>query len=199
MLTLTSPVETPLHRIPAGIKLAAVCIFTIALFQLEDLRLIAGVTAAVLAVYPLFGRRFARAGLKLLKPLLPFIVIVAAWHWWLAELAAGTAIILRMIAAVALANLVTMTTRLSDIIDTLSRLIPRRGLFGLTPRIFGLSVALMIRFIPTAAEKAERIGLAWKARSARRPGFRVITPVTLSVLDDAAQVSDALKARGGIE
>ena len=34
MLTLTSPVETPLHRVPAGVKLAALAVYTVALFAL---------------------------------------------------------------------------------------------------------------------------------------------------------------------
>jgi len=46
MLTLTSPCETALHRLPAGGKLLALALATLGLMALTDLRLIALVTAA---------------------------------------------------------------------------------------------------------------------------------------------------------
>lgn len=197
MLTLTSPVETPLHRVPAGLKLAALCALTVVLFHLSSPLVLAGVLAGVAGLAALGGGRFAGHAGRMLWPLWPFVAIVAVWHGWTGDLAGGLVVILRMIAAVAAANLVTMTTRLDDMIAVVERLCRPLARVGVPPRALALAVALTIRFIPVLAERLGRIREAWAARSARRPGWRVLVPATLSALDDAEHVAEALRARGG--
>ena len=114
------------------------------------------------------------------------------------ELLQGSAIIIRMTCAVALANLVTMTTKLSDMIDVVRFLTQPLQHFGLNPRILELSIALVIRMTPVLLDKGENLGMAWKARSTGRSGWKIILPFTLIALDDADQVAEALRARGGL-
>lgn len=197
MLTLTSPVETPLHRLPAGAKLAALCAVTVLLFRLNDPAPLALVALGLALLHLALGRAFAAHALRLLRPLLPFAVVIALWHLWQADLRAGAAILLRLGAAVACANLVTMTTRLSDMIETLARLSRPFRALGLNPRLLSLSVALVIRFVPVLSERLARITEAFRARSPRRAGYRVVLPAALAALDDAAHVAEALRARGG--
>ncbi len=71
MLTLTSPVETPLHRLPAGAKLTALA--AVALVPLDSLPLLAPAALATALLYGAQGRAFARHGLALLRPLWPFL------------------------------------------------------------------------------------------------------------------------------
>ena len=196
MLTLTSPVETPLHRLPAGLKLAALALFTFALFWTRS-PLGRGVgLLAVVALYLNGGPTFARHGLRMLRPLWPFIALIALWHLVWDDLAGGAVVLLRMVAAVAAANLVTMTTRLSDLITVLERLARPLSPF-LPPRRLALALALVIRFIPVLSERAAQLSLAYRARSGRTPGWRLFAPVALAALDDAECVAQALRARGG--
>ena len=197
MLTLTSPVETWAHGLPAGVKLAALCGTTIGLFALNSPLPLA--IAAILAVLLMLsgGAIFAKTALRHLRPLWPFVLIVALWHLWSRDLSGGAVVILRMLTAVALANFVTMTTRLSDMIAVLERLARQLSVFGLSPRTLALAVALVIRFIPVMQDRAEQISQSWRARSARRAGWRVLMPATLAALDDAEHVAEALRARGG--
>lgn len=196
MLTLTSPVEIWAHRWPAGVKLALLCAATLGLFSLSGILAPALALTAVLALIATGGRRFAMQSLRMLRPLWPFVVLVAVWHLWLRD-PGGLTILLRMTAAVLAANFVTMTTKLSDmlaVIETLARPFAR---LGLSPRTFGLAVALMIRFLPVMQQRSAQIGESWRARSARRAGWRVLAPVTMAALDDADHVAEALRARGG--
>jgi biotin transport system permease protein len=197
MLTLTSPIETWLHRVPAGLKLALLCATTIVLFQLDALPILAGVLAIVGGVYLGFGWMFFRYGLQMLRPLLPFVVVVGLWHLWIDDVPGGLAVILRFFTAVAIANLVTMTTRLSDMISVIEGVAQSFAWLGIKPRAVALSIALTIRFIPVLGQKIELINAAWKARSTRRSRWRIFIPVILAVLDDATHVADALRARGG--
>ena len=40
---------------------------------------------------------------------------------------------------------------------------------------------------------------ALRARSHKKSGWRLVVPLTLSVLNDAEHVASALRARGGVE
>lgn len=198
MLTLTSPCETPLHRLPAGVKLAVLALATLALVPQSDLVVIAVTTAAVALLYIAQGRNFAFNGAAMLRPLWPFLLVLALWHGWSGEIARGLGIGLKMLAAVALANLVTMTTRLDDLIAVLERLARPLARLGLDPRLLALSIALVIRFTPVLLDKTRALMQSWRARSPRRPNWRVVLPVTLMALDDADHVAEALRARGGL-
>ena len=197
MLTLTSPVETWAHPLPAGLKLGLMALATTGLFALKT-PLPLGIACAVTAIaYLSCGKNFATNGLRLLWPLWPFVVIVGLWHLWTASPAAGATILLRMMAAVALANFVTMTTRLSDMLVVFQWLARLLRPLGLSPRRLGLASALMVRFIPVMMDRFGQISQSWSARSSRRPGWRVLVPVTLAALDDADHAAEALRARGG--
>lgn len=97
MLALTSESHTPYHRLRAGPKLALLCVCAVAL-------------AGVVALYLVPGRAFLREGLRLLAPLWIFVALVVASHVAMGAALAGIVIGLRLLVAVALANLVTMTT-----------------------------------------------------------------------------------------
>ena len=198
MLTLTSPVETTFHRWPAGWKLAGLALATAVLVPVADLRLLALAAAGVAALYLSQGRAFALLGLRWLWPLWPVLAVLAVWHLVTGDLAAGLAIALRLVTAVALANLVTLTTRLDAMMAVVERAARPLGRFGLSPRVLAVAIALVIRFTPVLLLRAGQLMEAWRARSPRRPGWRVVVPVTLAALDDAEHVAEALRARGGL-
>jgi biotin transport system permease protein len=199
MLTLTSPVETWAHRLPAGGKLAAMALATTGLFLLASPLPLALALGGGVALYLSGGRSFAVAGLGLLRPLWPFVLIVGLWHLWTEEISAGVVILLRMVTAVGLANFVTMTTRLSDMLAVFERLARPLQPLGLSPRGLALAAALVIRFIPVMLDRLAQIHAAWRARSPRRPRWRVLVPATLAALDDAERTAEALRARGGTD
>ncbi len=198
MISLTSPIETRAHSWSAGFKLAALCLSTLLLFSIHSLIIQVTFLTVVITLYALPGLVFMRYGLSKLSILWPFILVVLVWHFWISELLQGCAIIMRMISAIALANLVTMTTRLSDMIDVVRFLTQPLQRFGLNPRILELAIALVIRMTPVLLDKGQCLAMAWRARSTRRSGWKIILPFTLIALDDADHVAEALRARGGL-
>ena len=197
MLTLTSPVEIWAHRLPAGLKLAALAVATTALFALSSPLALALAAVATVGLLASGGARFAWAALHLLWPLWPFVLIVGGWHLWTGDAMGGVAVLLRLITAVTLANFVTMTTRLSDMISVFQTLALPLAHVGLSPRRLALALALVIRFIPVMLDHLTQITQSWNARSPRRPRWRVLVPATLAALDDADRAAEALRARGG--
>ncbi len=196
MLTLTSSHRTWAHGVPARVKLGALCLWTVLVLRLGELGLCLAVSG-VLAVAASAGRGFAREWAGMLRPLWPFVLLVGLWQVWLGAPLGMIPVVLRMGAVVGLANAVTMTTELTEIIALLTRLARPLARFGLSPRVLALSVALMIRFVPVMLQRHDQISAAWRARSPRRPGWRILMPVLLAALDDAERVAEALRARGG--
>lgn len=198
MLTLTCPVETRWHARPAGAKLLMLAAATLVIFALPG-PISAGAALAVVAgLYLAEGARFARHGLAMLRPLWPFVAVLAVWHGVTGDLTGGAAIGARMLAAVGLANMVTMTTRLDDMIAIVERLAAPLARLGLAPRRLAVAIALVVRFTPVLLSKTRLLAESWKARSARRASWRLVLPTLLVALDDADHVAEALRARGGL-
>lgn len=198
MLALVSPIDTPYHRLPAGLKFGALSLATVALFLAESVALQLAALAGAAGLYLAVSAEFLRMGAANLRPLWPFLVIVGIWHFLLGDPRDGVIVCLRLLTAVALANLVTMTTRLDDAIDLLMRLLRPFRRLGLRTGQIAFAIALVIRFIPVTLANARRLLESWRARSARRPGWQVIAPIFLVALDDATRVAEAIRARADL-
>lgn len=198
MLSLTSAHQTPAHGWRAGPKLAALAALTFGLFLPAPGwgALALGLGVLALAAGVAWGWGLGPVWARLFRPLWPFALLLVVWHGVTATPLEGAVILTRMAVAVGAANLVTMTTRLSDLqalvlwaARPFGRVLPAKAL--------ALAIALMIRFIPVMADRAGQLRLAWRARSPRRAPVRLIAPLALSALDDADHVAEALRARGG--
>lgn len=197
MISLTSPVETRAHRWPAGLKLGALCVVSTALFLAGGIAAHGVALAAVLALYAAPGPAFLRAGLRSLRVVLPFVVLLLGWHALTGDLRQGMLITLRMVTLVALANLVSMTTPLQDLVALIHRLTAPLRRLGLRTGALEIAIPLVVRFTPVLVQRAETLAEAWRARSRRRPGWHLVLPLTLQAMDDADHVGEALRARGG--
>lgn len=198
MIALTSQTETIYHRIPAGLKLGLLCLFTLFLFTSDVFAIRLAAFALVAVLYLSGGRVFAVEGLKHLKPIFFFVLIIVVWHVLTATFSDGARIVLLLLAAVGMANLVTMTTRLDDMLTVLRWLLTPLRKMGVKTRALEIAIAMVIRFTPVLAQKGATLVEGWRSRSPRRPGWRILVPLVLLAIDDAEHVSEALKARGGI-
>ena len=199
MISLTSPVKTRAHGWPAGLKLGALCLASVVLFALPNVWWQVGAASLTGLLYALPGPVFLRHGVRRLWPLWPFVVLILAWHIATGAAAQGGMIALRMLSAVALANLVTMTTSLSEMMQVVRVLLGPFVRLGINLRAIELAAAMVIRFTPVLAQKGSALAQAWRARSRRRAGWRVIVPFMVLAMDDADHVAQALRARGGME
>ncbi|WP_319529748.1 energy-coupling factor transporter transmembrane component T [uncultured Cohaesibacter sp.] len=198
MLSLTVNEKTWLHGISVPLKLGLLAIITLLMMPVNSWWVSCILAALVAALYLSAGTSFARLGLKYLRPLFWLLGLIFLYHVLTDRAEDGFAICLKIFAMVGLANLVTMSSRLDDmmaVVDWLSRPFYR---FGLPPRALGLAMGLVIRFTPVFLQKAGLLNEAWRARRARGSSPRVIVPLALGALDDADRVADALRARGGL-
>lgn len=198
MLTLAIPGPSWAHRIGAGPKLAILAVAMIGVLQVTSLVMMGVALTAVAALYASLGRRAWQPGLQGLRPLIWLSALVIVFHAFFADLETGVAVALRIFVMVGLANFMTLTTPMADMIAVVTRIAAPLRHIGLEPRALGLSMALFLRYIPILRGRAAALSMAWRARSPRRPGARIVLPLVLTALDDADHLADALRARGGI-
>ncbi|TLP44981.1 MULTISPECIES: energy-coupling factor transporter transmembrane component T family protein [Cohaesibacter] len=198
MLALTVETKTWLHRIPVPLKLAILCALTLVIMPLTQWQPAVAATMAVASLYLSAGLKFARIGLTRLKPIVYLLVVIFVYHVVTSRTEAGLAISLKLFATVGLANLVTMTSRLDDMMQVVETLTAPLKFVGLPPRAFGFAMGLVIRFTPVFLEKGKLLSEAWRARSAKGVSPRLLVPLALGALDDADRVAEAIKARGGL-
>lgn len=198
MISLTSPIKIRAHGWPAGAKLLGLCAATMVLFAQDGIAFHAMIFALTMGIYTLPGRAFLRFGARKLWVLWPFVAIVMVWHIVTQDGLAGAVISLRLLSAVAMANLVTLTTKLSDMIDVVRWVATPLRWIGLSTKQLELAIALVVRFTPVLADKGTQLSDAWRARSPKRPKWNIVTPFAVLAIDDAEHVAEAIKARGGL-
>ena len=187
--------ETWLHRVPAGAKLLALAALSFAVLPIQDWRLLACGLALVITVFATLGPEALRRILAL-KPLVPLLVIIFALHGLSGDWAAGAASIARLLMMVLLADLVSMTTTMQDMMQALAPLLKLLRPFGINPKKLSLTVSLAIRFVPVLAANWQSRSEAWRARTGRKPNWRLIGPFIGETLRMADHVAESLDARG---
>lgn len=197
MLYFDSPVMTHWHRVPVVWKLLGVCICSVVLFLIDALPLQLAALLTCCLLYLSAGLTFFYAGLKRLQFLWPFIIIILVWHGLTGTAMQGLGITLRLSSIIALSNLMTMTSRLSDLLELVQRAFKPMRKLGVNTRPIEIAVALVVRFTPVLIVKGGLLVEAWRARSNKRNHWRIVFPFCLVAIDDAERVAEALKARGG--
>lgn len=198
MLSLALPRKTWAHRIPAAIKFGALAVFMGGTAFVQDPVILAGGLIAMFGLYATLGRDGFALGIKSLRPVIWIVGLIVLWQLWQRDPGGAIVLALRIFVMVGVANFVTLTTPLPELIALIERLCAPLSRIGLSPRMPALAVALMVRFIPVLRDRMEVLGLAWRARSRKRPGPRLLAPMILSLLDDSDHLAEALRARGGL-
>ncbi len=198
MTTLTTyhPANSWLHRARPGVKLLALVLAVTGILLSGTVALVVAELVVTAALYPL-----ARVPSRLLwthaRPLLPFLVLIIGYQ----SFAAGwrTAVVVggQLLVAVLLASLVTVTTRVSDMLALFERLARPLERVGVSARRIALVLALTIRCVPMVAAAWTASTDAYRARGLRRGGaWRVAVPVIVRLLRAADALGDAITARG---
>ncbi|GAB2510376.1 energy-coupling factor transporter transmembrane component T family protein [Nocardia heshunensis] len=194
MLSLYHDARTPVHTVPAGAKLLVLAVAGTTLFFVPSILWLAVAFAIVLGLYGLARIPWRTTGRQLLG-LAPFLVLImlaqVIFTGWQSAVLVGE----RLITLVLLANLVTLTTRTSAMIDTIESALRPLTPLGVRPERVGLLVAMTIRFVPVIREQAELVRAAQKARGIERSTVFLV-PLLIRTLRMADGVGEALDARG---
>lgn len=194
-MTWYVPGTSPLHRAPAGWKLLAVFVLAAVIFLLRQPVWLGGLSVVVVAGYA-FARVPLGRCLRLARGILPLVLVVFALQAWL--LAPGNALVvcLRIFAALAAANLFTLTTRIDDLVASIERVTAPLARFGLRPDRLGLLAGLTLQAIAALSAVAVEVREAAKARGATGSPTAFAVPFLVRTIRHADELGEALAARG---
>ncbi|MGW0178539.1 energy-coupling factor transporter transmembrane component T family protein [Nocardia sp. NPDC003345] len=188
--------NSPVHRIPAGVKLVLLLVGIVAatLFVRSPAQL--GVVAVVVAGLFALARIPWRTAVAQLRPVLWMLALIAVFQVLTTSPARAIVVCGLLLVSVALAALVTLTTRVTDLLDAVTRALGPLRRIGVNPERVGLLLTLAIRCVPLLAEIVREVADARRARGVQWSVTALVTPVLVRSLRTADAMGEALVARG---
>jgi biotin transport system permease protein len=190
------PGDTLLHRAPAGWKFLALLAFILASTFLVKTPPVAGLWLGVVIVGYGAARVPLRLALGQTAPVLPVLLALGVFQWWQRGLDLALTTVLVLLASVAAAALLTLTTTIAELMGAVEKGLSPFARFGLPVETISLAVSLTFRLIPLQLATVQEVLAARKARGA---GFSIAafgTPVLIRSIRRARLLAEALTARG---
>lgn len=195
MLPLYIHRDSPIHGLPAAYKILLVIAGSTALVLIGSPWLLAALLAGIGALYPVARLPLKTVALAL-KPVFLIAAIIFALQLAFAGWTEAIASFMRILALVLLASLATLTTKLSDMLETLTRAARPTAALGLSPPKLALAIGLTIRFIPALLHDWQEIQRARIARGASGFSFLGAGPLIVKILRMTDALGEAIAARG---
>lgn len=193
-LGLYQPRASPLHRLGAGWKLLLVLLAGGLIFTLHDWRVLLALLLGTLALY--FVARFdLQTTWAQVKPSLGLLLFFLLFQGFLTGWDIAFLTVLRFGVMILLASLVTLTTRVSELLATLERALKPLACVGINPARVSLAISLALRFIPVVAQTMQNVQEAQRARGIEKNALALAVPTIIRTLKMADDVADAIDAR----
>jgi biotin transport system permease protein len=195
VIGLYRPGTSLVHRASPAVKLL---LLTAGAFALVLLRTPLAVAVAILVVVGTYrvAELPVTALLDQIRPLRWVVVPLVPFQWWTAGWRAAVVVVGTMLALVAAAGLVTLTTRMTALLDLLEVLLRPMRRVGVQPERVSLLLALTIRAVPVLVGTLSDVRDARRARGLERSPRALLVPVVLRTMRHADRLGEALVARG---
>jgi biotin transport system permease protein len=189
------PGTSLLHRSGAGVKLLGLLVFSTVLVAGRSPVTVLLCAAVVVGLYGIggFGVRTLAAQLW---PLRWIVLLLVPFQWWTAGWQTAVTVVGTIVVAVVGAALISLTTRVTDLLDVIARLLQPARAIGVDPERVALLLALTIRAVPVIAGTLQEARDARRARGLEHSTRALVTPVVVRTIRHADRVGDALAARG---
>lgn len=180
---------------PVGSRLLGLLAVSTGLLLFRSLPVVLGALVLTLGLYGLARPRWSEV-----RPLLrlaafslpPLFLVQGLLAGWMPALVG----VLRLAVLLGLATLVSLTTRASDLVDTLERALRPLARFGVRPARLGLLFSLTLRFVPLLATWLGEVREAQRVRGLEHHPLALLVPLLVKTLRTADTLAEALDARG---
>jgi len=189
------PGTSLLHRTGAGVKLLGLLVFSTVLVALRSPVTVLVCFAVVVGLYAVGGFG-VRTLASQVMPLRWILLLLLPFQWWTAGWQVAVTVVGTLAVAVVGAALITLTTRVTDLLDVIARLLEPARAFGVDPERVALLLALTIRAVPVIAGTLHEARDARRARGLEHSTRALVTPMVVRTIRHADRVGDALAARG---
>lgn len=194
MIGVFHPGSSVVHRMPALAKLGLLAVAVTATALVDSLPVLGVIGALTIALFAL-ARIPARVAWRQVAPILWVLALAVPLQWIFAGWEAAATMGGRLLLAVALAAVYTLTTPVSATLDAMQVLL-RPFARWIDPDRVGLALALAIRCVPLLADLVREVLDARKARGAEGSPTALAVPVIVRTLRTADHLGEALMARG---
>ncbi|MEZ2121114.1 MULTISPECIES: energy-coupling factor transporter transmembrane protein EcfT [unclassified Corynebacterium] len=190
------PGNTFIHRFSPSWKFAALISYIVG--STLFIKTVSGAVICVIAVSILVAaaRIPVRVAWGQIWPALPLLGFFAAFQWWQQDFHSAALVFLLITSSIMAATLLTLTTRVSAMMDALQESLRPLERLGIPAGKISLAMSLTIRLIPLQLATVREVLDARKARGATVSVTAFGTPVIIRSIRRAQQISDALLARG---
>lgn len=154
------------------------------------------VLLALTSLLPIVARLPVRSVWLQLRPVLLLLIAVLLIQGLLGDWMTGILALLRFTILILLGTIVTLTTRVSDLVEAIEQVLQPGKRIGINPAQISLMLALSMRFIPILLNQFHQIQEAQRARGLDRNWLALFVPFVIKTLRMADELSDALDARG---
>lgn len=190
MISLYRPGSSPIHKLPAWLKLAVMATVMVAFSLLPKSALLAGSSLLfALAVFMFGGISISEFLLSVWK-FRYLVLVIALPQFFLVGWEKGIYNTIVILSGLLIATLVTMTTKTSEIVELIKKATRSEN--------FALLIGLSINSIAVVGSLARSIVEAGKARGARPSTVRQLTSLFVVSLKQADDYAESLAARGVI-
>ena len=194
MQSLYSDQTTWLHRVPAWAKLLCVALLSAGLFVTEQFQLLLVASVVCLLIFASLGRAPVRV-----KPMLVGVAVasslLAGFHLYQYHPELAVITVMRLVSATLMGLALTLTTRPTDLLHVFERVLSPLRRVGLNTDQVALQIALMLRFTEHFFVQWRRLDDAYRLRTGKAGGFKILAPLTIQMLVAARRVADALHVR----
>ncbi|WP_150462787.1 CbiQ family ECF transporter T component [Nesterenkonia ebinurensis] len=184
-----------LHRSPAGLKVAALAVFTAVILVVREPVVSAGGVVLVLLT-ALAVQVPLRMLLALLRRLWLLLLVLIVLQMLLNDPLTAVEVLSRILAALLAAQLLILTTEPVELVGVLRVLLTPLKIFGVRPGRAALAALIMLRSIPFLADQFHQAGQQAAARGLERSLRARTVPLLLGAVERARDTGRALSARG---
>ncbi|VEJ44951.1 Energy-coupling factor transporter transmembrane protein BioN [Bartonella vinsonii] len=157
---------------------------------------------AVLSLFLLFVTLLYRMAkipfhnvVKQLKSMSLFLILIFVFQVFFKSWLEGVEVVLRLIILFSLSSLISFTTKVSDMVDSIQAGLQHFHCFGINPSKVSMVISMAIRFIPLLSEKFNEVREAQCARGFDSNIFALAMPLIIRTIKMASEVAEALEAR----
>lgn len=197
-LGLYRPGASVLHRLTPGPKLLGLFVLGVAVLVVRGPWTGAGFLALAFGLAAL-GHLSIGTILRSLRGFAVVGALLLVFNAWQNDWARAVEVVTDLGALIVAATVLTATTSVDDLLDSIVRGLRPFRRFGVDPDRVGLTFSLMLRAVPETLDLAAETRDAARARGLERSIRARTTPLVLRVVARARDTGDALHARGVVD
>ncbi|MGJ9412788.1 CbiQ family ECF transporter T component [Aeromicrobium sp. CF4.19] len=195
LLGLYHPADTWLHRLPAGAKLCFLVVLSLVVVLVRG-PVSAMALLALTLVLVLWSATRLRSVWSALRGIAIVAVLLGGYQAWQRGWPVAIEVVADLLALVLASLVLTATTPLDEMLQTLTRALGPLRRLGAEPERVALAFSLMLRAVPETLTLARETREAAKARGLERNPRANLIPFVIRVVAQARETGQALDARG---